>query len=122
MAGMQLQRQPTAVEMVQRLISGGPRGGGGGGLSLADVKGLLALLLERKEALEQQAAETNLALLLHFLHHSRHAAVALVHPALWSCLSTLDRASDPLGSMTRILQPSWVSLRKVARTSMPSCF
>ena len=40
-------------------------------LKLGEVNKLLQLLWERKVLLEQQDAETNLQLLLHFLQHSR---------------------------------------------------
>ena len=41
------------------------------GLKLGEVNKLLQILWERKLLLEQQDAETNLQLLLHFLRHSR---------------------------------------------------
>ena len=40
-------------------------------LKLAEVNKLLQVLWERKVALEQQDAESNLQLLLHFLRHSK---------------------------------------------------
>lgn len=40
-------------------------------LKLGEVNKLLHILWERKVLLEQQDAETNLQLLLHFLRHSR---------------------------------------------------
>lgn len=40
-------------------------------LKLGEVNKLLQILWERKLLLEQQDAETNLRLLLHFLQHSR---------------------------------------------------
>lgn len=43
-------------------------------LKLGEVNKLLHILWERKLLLEQQDAETNLQLLLHFLRHSRYVA------------------------------------------------
>ncbi|KAK9844035.1 hypothetical protein WJX81_002531 [Elliptochloris bilobata] len=45
--------------------------GDSGGLGLRDIDRLLQALWARKQELEQQEAECNLALLLQFLHHSR---------------------------------------------------
>jgi len=54
--------------------------GHSGGLSLRDIDRLLQALWARKQTLEQQEAECNLALLLQFLHHSRRAAAQTARP------------------------------------------
>lgn len=46
-------------------------------LKLGEVNKLLQILWERKVLLEQQDAQTNLQLLLHFLRHSRCASLSL---------------------------------------------
>ena len=46
-------------------------GAKGGGLSEADLEGLLSALYARKQALQQRSAQDNLQLLLHFLTYSR---------------------------------------------------
>ncbi|KAK9823349.1 hypothetical protein WJX72_002097 [[Myrmecia] bisecta] len=58
--------QSTAVEQVQQLLSSDTQT-----LKLNELNSLLQVLWERKQQLEQQEAEANLELLLHFLHHSR---------------------------------------------------
>lgn len=73
----QLQRRPTAVEVVSGFLGeahGGDSNGGNGSsaLNLDDVNGLLRVLQDRKTSLEQHAAETNLELLLLFLQASRY--------------------------------------------------
>ena len=59
-------RRLTPPEMVVQLITEDRAH-----LKLEDVNKLLHLLGERKRLLEQQDAESNLQLLLHFLRHSR---------------------------------------------------
>lgn len=79
----QLQRRPTAVEVVSGFLGESHGGGGHGGngssaLNLDDVNGLLRVLQERKASLEQHAAETNLELLLLFLQASRYIAYHII--------------------------------------------
>ena len=68
-SGAQARRRTSPVEALQRLLSDGAVADGA--LALKDVNELLQLLWERKQVLEQQQAEANLELLLHFLQHSR---------------------------------------------------
>lgn len=60
----------------------GAAGGGAGGLSDADLEGLLTVLHARKQALQQRSARDNLQLLLHFLNFSRSVAPRAVHVKL----------------------------------------
>ena len=53
-------------------------------LKLGEVNKLLRVLWDRKVLLEQQDAETNLQLLLHFLRHSRYVIPVLLQIALSS--------------------------------------
>jgi len=67
--GAQARRHTSPVEALQQLLGDGADADGA--LALKDVNDLLQLLWERKQVLEQQQAEANLELLLHFLQHSR---------------------------------------------------
>ena len=58
--------QHTRLEQVQQLLASENQA-----LKLTELNSLLQTLWERKQQLEQQEAEANLELLLHFLHHSR---------------------------------------------------
>jgi Zinc finger, C3HC4 type (RING finger) len=72
-------RRASTAERIHQLLrdadaaaeadaSGGAKGGG---LSEADLEGLLSALYARKQALQQRSAQDNLQLLLHFLTYSR---------------------------------------------------
>jgi len=67
--GAQARQHTSPVEALQQLLGDGADADGA--LALKDVNDLLQLLWERKQVLEQQQAEANLELLLHFLQHSR---------------------------------------------------
>ena len=69
-SGAQARRRTSPVEALQHALSDGADSADGA-LALKDINELLQLLWERKQVLEQQQAEANLELLLHFLQHSR---------------------------------------------------
>ena len=76
-SGAQARRHTSPVEALQHLLGDGAAADGA--LALKDVNELLQLLWERKQVLEQQQAEANLELLLHFLQHSRWGSFAEPH-------------------------------------------
>lgn len=77
-------------------------------LKLDELNKLLQILWERKLLLEQQDAETNLQLLLHFLRHSRFVTLCLCSPTLTvqqhsaACLVVASTVTDVF---VRNLQP-----------------